>query len=67
MLSVENLGVEFTDVRDVNQIPLKRMGTPEDVADLVRFLISDESRYCTGAEFVIDGGLTAAVPGTTGV
>jgi 3alpha(or 20beta)-hydroxysteroid dehydrogenase len=67
MLSVHNLGVEFTDVRDVNQIPLKRMGTAEDVADLVRFLISDESRYCTGAEFVIDGGLTAAVPGTTGI
>jgi 3alpha(or 20beta)-hydroxysteroid dehydrogenase len=67
MLSVENLGVTFTDVRDVTQIPLKRMGTPEDVADLVRFLISDESRYCTGAEFVIDGGLTAAVPGTTGI
>jgi 3alpha(or 20beta)-hydroxysteroid dehydrogenase len=66
MLSVDNLGVEFTDVRDVNQIPLKRMGAPQDVADLVRFLISDESRYCTGAEFVIDGGLTAAVPGTTG-
>lgn len=66
MLSADNLGVEFTDVRDVNQIPLKRMGTPEDVADLARFLISDESRYCTGAEFVIDGGLTAAVPGTTG-
>lgn len=40
-------------------IPMRRMGRPEDVAAMVLFLASDESRYITGAEFVVDGGLTA--------
>lgn len=40
-------------------IALRRYGTPEEVADLVVFLASDESRYITGAEHKIDGGLTA--------
>jgi 3alpha(or 20beta)-hydroxysteroid dehydrogenase len=65
MLSAANIGVDFGDTYDVANIPLKRMGSPEEVADLVCYLASDESRYCTGAEFVIDGGLIAGVPGTT--
>jgi 3alpha(or 20beta)-hydroxysteroid dehydrogenase len=40
--------------------PLERVGTPEDVAWLVVFLASDESSYCTGAEYLVEGGRTAA-------
>jgi 3alpha(or 20beta)-hydroxysteroid dehydrogenase len=39
-------------------VPMKRMGTPEEVASLVLFLLSDESGYVTGAEIAIDGGAT---------
>lgn len=37
-------------------LPARRIGVPEDVARLALFLASDESDYCTGAEFVVDGG-----------
>jgi NAD(P)-dependent dehydrogenase (short-subunit alcohol dehydrogenase family) len=40
-------------------IPLGRLGTPAEVADLCVYLLSDESAFVTGAEFTIDGGLTA--------
>src|ERR1700726_2473064 len=39
-------------------VPMKRMGTAEEVAALVLFLLSDESGYITGAEVAIDGGAT---------
>src|SRR5690348_7562976 len=44
------------------RIPLGRPGQPEEVATFIVFLASDESRYSTGAEFVMDGGLTNDVP-----
>ena len=40
-------------------IPLGRLGEPGEVAELCVYLLSDESRFVTGAEFAIDGGLTA--------
>ena len=40
---------------------IPRAGTPQDVANLALFLASDESSYCSGAEFVVDGGATSFV------
>lgn len=41
-----------------SRIPMNRMGTPDDVADAVSFLLSDASTYITGVVLPIDGGLT---------
>ncbi|CAG9274702.1 SDR family NAD(P)-dependent oxidoreductase [Paraburkholderia unamae] len=40
-------------------IPLQRQGTVEEVAQLMLFLASDESSFCTGAVYMVDGGVTA--------
>ena len=40
----------------LNKIPLKRFGTPEEVAKLVTFLSGDDAAFITGSEYVIDGG-----------
>lgn len=42
------------------KVALGRVGQPEDIAKLVLFLASEESSYCTGSEFVADGGATAS-------
>ena len=39
-----------------NMVPLKRMGTVEDIADLVYFLVSEQSKYLTGLAINITGG-----------
>ncbi|MBV7266641.1 glucose 1-dehydrogenase [Erythrobacter ani] len=40
--------------------PIGRMGEPEDIAHLVVYLVSDESKFATGAPFIVDGGLSIA-------
>lgn len=42
-------------------LPVPRVGRPDEVAAMALFLASDESAYCTGAEFVIDGGMATGV------
>lgn len=43
---------------DLAAIPLKRLGTPREVGDLVAFLCSDRAAYITGTVLTVDGGLT---------
>ncbi len=51
---------EDAELRDrlIGKIPLGRLGTPDDYVGIATFLASDESRFATGAEFVVDGGYT---------
>jgi 3alpha(or 20beta)-hydroxysteroid dehydrogenase len=44
--------------RRVRMVPMQRMGTAEEVAKLVLFLLSDDAGYITGAEVAIDGGVS---------
>lgn len=43
----------------IRGIPLRRIGRPQEVADAIAYLASDESMYVTGSELAIDGGTTA--------
>jgi 3(or 17)beta-hydroxysteroid dehydrogenase len=51
-----DVSVERVEEVAVKPIPLGAIGEPDEVADLVLFLASDESSYITGSEFFIDGG-----------
>ncbi|MBY0522318.1 MAG: glucose 1-dehydrogenase [Gemmataceae bacterium] len=52
-------GVEAAVKKLAETTPLKRFATPEEIAQSILFLASDESSYMTGADVVIDGGYTA--------
>jgi 3alpha(or 20beta)-hydroxysteroid dehydrogenase len=43
-------------------LPMKRFGQPAEVSAMVTFLASDESAFCTGADYMVDGGRTAVYP-----
>jgi 3alpha(or 20beta)-hydroxysteroid dehydrogenase len=58
-------GEEFADVDQeavFASLPIPRIGVPDDVSHLMVFLASDESAYCTGGEYVVDGGVMAGPP-----
>jgi NAD(P)-dependent dehydrogenase (short-subunit alcohol dehydrogenase family) len=44
-----------------SQVPCGGLGTPDEIAGACVFLASDDSRYCNGAELVVDGGLIAGL------
>lgn len=52
---------DFFEKRKVH-IPLNTIGTPEDIANAALFLCSDEASYITGADLVVDGGLSSYFP-----
>jgi glucose 1-dehydrogenase len=58
-----NMNKELKENKDMlkrvlAQIPVKRIGNPEEVANVVEFLASDKASYVTGTTFYVDGGMT---------
>jgi len=60
-------GFDWTVPHMVEKTPLGRIGTPEDIADVVVFLCSDLARFVTGQNLVIDGGMTLHGAGVDGL
>jgi len=53
-----NMGQAAAEQVFLNQIPLGQFQEPEDIAHAVLFLLSDEARFITGSQLVVDGGMT---------
>ncbi len=58
VLGLRGPDIEVGRAERAAMVPLGELGQPADVANVVLFLASDESRYVTGAELVVDGGTT---------
>ncbi|MGH9989357.1 MAG: glucose 1-dehydrogenase, partial [Nitrososphaera sp.] len=55
----EELEDDKAEVNKVlRRIPLRRIGTPQEIANMVEFLASDKANYVTGSTFFVDGGMT---------
>lgn len=55
----QRFGKEEAEAKLARQVPLGRIGQPEDIANAVLYLASDESSFMTGAELRLDGGISA--------
>lgn len=55
----QRFGKEAGEAKLARQIPLGRIGEPDDIANAVLYLASDESKFMTGAELKLDGGISA--------
>jgi len=53
------MNIEEAEAAFASMHPIGRIGQPDDIANMVLFLASDESSFATGCEFVVDGGYTA--------
>lgn len=58
---LEQPGVKEAVDKFKQTIPMRRVAQAEEVSNMIIFLASDEARYSTGSEFIIDGGVTATV------
>ena len=60
-MTMNSFGSADADRREyvLSRIPMGRIGEPEEIAQGILFLASDDSSYMTGSELVIDGGMTA--------
>ena len=56
---VARYGKEEAYAKLARQIPLGRIGEPDDIAYAVLYLASDEAKFVTGAELKVDGGISA--------
>ena len=56
---VERFGKEEAYAKLGRQVPLGKIGEPDDIAYAVLYLASDESKFVTGAELKVDGGISA--------
>jgi 3-oxoacyl-[acyl-carrier protein] reductase len=59
--NAEGVGTDVVVERFGQTIPLRRLGEPEDVADVITFLVSDRAAYMTGSTVIVDGGLSRSV------
>jgi glucose 1-dehydrogenase len=56
-MTAQKIGQPERAAQAARKIPLGRIGTPQDVADVALFLVSDAARYVTGASYFVDGGI----------
>ena len=58
VLSLRGSDIEVGRAERAAMIPMGELGQAADIANVILFLASDDSRYITGAELVVDGGAT---------